>query len=835
MPRANFNRENGLMNSRTVNVLGLGPVFAYEWITASRRWQAYALRSLFLSLLFCALLIVWLRPAPAQYVNSIRGLAYLGELFFQAVIGTQLALVLLAAPAATAGAICLDRARGTLAHMLVTDLTDREIVLGKLAARLVPVLGLVACALPMMELLAFLGGVDPEALFGAFVVTLGVGVLGCSLALVFSLWAGKTHEALLGTYAVWGLWLLGRPMLAELGRISGWALPLPTRSADPFWLAFAPYMAPATVTWVEFAWFFAVTAALSALLIGIAVVRLRPGFMRDATHPEPSRLVDLRVLRRVDPRWLLPAPALDGNPVIWREWHRTRPSRWAQAIVGLYAILACVFSAGIFIFADRSVAAWVNALQVSVGLLMVSVTAATSLAEERVRGSLDVLMTTPLSTRQIVLGKWLGTVRLVPALAVLPTLVVVGLVGLTRVNIFALALVPVYVMCAGAAATSLGLAMATLVSRLGRALALTVTLFLLVTVGWFFGPGGRSQYLSMGSPFFWAGAMTWEMGQPGAGLARFLGWGMFWTLAAACTAISLVVATLGRFDRCVGRVEDNATAFMRGPRVKWTRSLWAAFYSFAVIVTLGSMLLPPESGLMLLGGAFQVTIGLILLSVTAAIAYDADRRSGGLELLTTEGRSPASIVLMQFVRTFRPALPIALLASAGVLSHEDAGMSRWLSLFLFFAYILALGAAFVSLGLCVTSRTRSCALAVGLTILLGLALVSGFSLFAVFGPTDSVFRGVAIASPLIGVGLASMELASGPIQGQPVSEWVAVWTPTYAVIAVILLEATCAIIGWPVRRGSNWVSQYRTSGGSLGEQQTILNDARRVPFWADEA
>ena len=76
-------------------------------------------------------------------------MAELGEWFFQAVIGTQMTLVLLAAPAATAGAICLDKARGTLTHMLMTDLADFEIVLGKLAARLIPVVGLVACTLPM--------------------------------------------------------------------------------------------------------------------------------------------------------------------------------------------------------------------------------------------------------------------------------------------------------------------------------------------------------------------------------------------------------------------------------------------------------------------------------------------------------------------------------------------------------------------------------------------------------------------------------------------------------------------------------------------------------------
>ena len=77
-------------------------------------------------------------------------------------IGVELALVMLAAPAATAGAICLDRARGTLAHMLMTDLSDPEIVLGKLAARLLPVLGLVACTWPVMAISSLLGRDRPD-------------------------------------------------------------------------------------------------------------------------------------------------------------------------------------------------------------------------------------------------------------------------------------------------------------------------------------------------------------------------------------------------------------------------------------------------------------------------------------------------------------------------------------------------------------------------------------------------------------------------------------------------------------------------------------------------
>ncbi len=115
--------------------------------------------------------------------------------------------MLLAAPAATAGAVCLDKARGTLDHMLATDLSNAEIVLGKLGARLVPVLGLIACVLPIMALSSLLGGIDPQAFFGSFTTAVGCALLSSSLAMTLSVWGRKTHEVLMLTYLILILWL----------------------------------------------------------------------------------------------------------------------------------------------------------------------------------------------------------------------------------------------------------------------------------------------------------------------------------------------------------------------------------------------------------------------------------------------------------------------------------------------------------------------------------------------------------------------------------------------------------------------------------------------------
>ena len=240
------------------------------------------MRTGFLLLLLTSLLVVWNSTMPMGTTSPIRMMAMLGQWFYVAVVGMQLSLVLLAAPAATAGAICLDRARGTLTHMLVTELSNSEIVLGKLAARVIPVLGLVACTFPLMEILALVGGLDPNALLGAFVVTIGIAILGCSLAFLFSLWVGKTHEALLCTYGVWAVWLFWARSCRFTEPLCRGRSLTPAACRQPFLAGLRPYLNPVMVDWEDYAWFLAATSGISVLLAGVAVLRHRRMVTREA-------------------------------------------------------------------------------------------------------------------------------------------------------------------------------------------------------------------------------------------------------------------------------------------------------------------------------------------------------------------------------------------------------------------------------------------------------------------------------------------------------------------------------------------------------------------------
>ena len=584
---------------------GLGPVFAYEWLTASRRWQGYALRSLLVLLLLLGLSGVWLGSHDGAGELSVQQLAEIGRGFYAVTTLIVLGLVGLAAPAATAGAICLDKARGNLTLLFSTDLTDAEIVLGKLAARLVPVLGLIACAAPVQALATLLGGVDPAMPTGAILVCLACAVFGCTLALTLSVWGRKTHEVLLATYAFGILYLLAAPIWAALvPMLPRWArsawLPgyLALLPYNPVFLVLAPLGGPPGLGPIglgEQARFCALGLLTSALLAAAATWRIRAVVIRQAGQGEATRRADRPAGARRGPlarlARLLPSPSLDGNPVLWREWHRRRPSRWSVAVWGLFGLLSSGFSLWAIVDAlggagpgGRDAGGVISGLQVSAGLLLLSVSAATSLAEERQRGSLDVLLATPLSTRSIVLGKWWGAFRGVPPLTVLPVLIAAALATHTG---FALgpALIGGLVVAYGAAITSLGLALATWLPRMGRAIGLTAGLYVVVLIGaipvgmilFGNGPSGAGDGFAAASPFWGVGfssAMFGGTAGPGHEIEKQAAWLVLWIVAYGLVAFGLLLATLKTFNRCLGRIDDPSPGERPFPRPARKPATW---------------------------------------------------------------------------------------------------------------------------------------------------------------------------------------------------------------------------------------------------------------------
>ena len=114
--------------------LDLGPVFWSELRRISRHWWFYALRSILVGALLLGLGAVTEVGVRRLDLGQVSEMAKVGEWFFVAITLLQLSLVLLAAPAATAGAFCTEMARGHVCLMLVSGINSAQIVFGTLGA-----------------------------------------------------------------------------------------------------------------------------------------------------------------------------------------------------------------------------------------------------------------------------------------------------------------------------------------------------------------------------------------------------------------------------------------------------------------------------------------------------------------------------------------------------------------------------------------------------------------------------------------------------------------------------------------------------------------------------
>ena len=156
-----------------------GPVLFYELLRIGRRGRYVAVRCLYALALLAFLLCVY--AVWLDTVRIVRGemtthdLALFAASFFYVFSGVQLGIVFLLTPAYTAGVLAEEKERGTLEALLATDLRDREIVLGLFIARLLNLTLLLLTGLPILSLLQFMGGVDPNLVVTAFVAA------GCTM------------------------------------------------------------------------------------------------------------------------------------------------------------------------------------------------------------------------------------------------------------------------------------------------------------------------------------------------------------------------------------------------------------------------------------------------------------------------------------------------------------------------------------------------------------------------------------------------------------------------------------------------------------------------------
>jgi ABC-type Na+ efflux pump permease subunit len=173
-----------------------GPIIAREVLTTPRSWRYYLGRASFSSVLFILMWTAWQSLIGWQTIREVGVLARFGGLLYLIFAILQLTLMLFFAPLFTAAAVAYEKDRRTLNLLLMTDLSDLEIVLGKLIAGLLNVLTILAASVGLMMICTLFGGISFAQVTNLFLVTAASGVAGGALGLLIALWRDRTFQSI---------------------------------------------------------------------------------------------------------------------------------------------------------------------------------------------------------------------------------------------------------------------------------------------------------------------------------------------------------------------------------------------------------------------------------------------------------------------------------------------------------------------------------------------------------------------------------------------------------------------------------------------------------------
>lgn len=375
------------------------PVLQRELISNLRAPRAFLLMLVYQIALAAVVLIAYPRDTRIDLSRESASAQRLVDFFF---VG-QFAIASLMAPSFTAGAISGEKERKTYEMLLASPLRPWVIVSGKLIAALAHLVVLVSGSLPIIMLCLPLGGVSIYELLAAYVGLLSAIFLFGSISMYCSSYFKRTSASLVVSY------VLILPILI-VGVVS--------------WLSLAQqgdFRLFATVTFVP-------VVCLVAGFMMLAVTARRLLYPPDVgsqgsevvdLDQEQKEAVGLVIQRDQFPDNLFAPPRRktlmddNANPVYDKEMHAelfSQGTLMLRLVIQLSMVLAIPLMAVLLFLAPNYASYYVGYVLIF-NILAAPVFTAGSITSERERQTLDLLLTTTISSWEIMWGKLLAGYR----------------------------------------------------------------------------------------------------------------------------------------------------------------------------------------------------------------------------------------------------------------------------------------------------------------------------------------------------------------------------------------------------------------------------------------
>ena len=441
----------------------IGPVFTRELATTPRRGRVYVARAAYVLALLGLICVAWLMLTGTQVVRDLGDLARFGTLMFRILVPLQLVVGLFFGAMLSASAVSQEKDRKTLILLLLTNLSNSELVLGKLLASLLNVFILLASAIPLFMAMVLLGGVSFGQVGLAMLVTLAGVMVAGGLGSTIALWREKTFQALAMTVMILVLWIALWEVVSAglMGR--AWL----GISCESWAILFSPWRAAIETTFpagetVSFlgmtaspVWFFLIFSLLEFILInGLAIALVRvwnpsreaqpisleespeTAFETDWNLADKKARAEEIEKQRAEGKFArveAKTRAVWDNPIIWREIRTWAYGRKILVIRFIYLVLAALAAVAVWwMLRDgatfgRTEGALALIPLFLLSLFLINAQAVTSLTSERDTKALDLLLVTDLTPKEIVFGKLGGVFYNTKEMLIAPILLCVFL------------------------------------------------------------------------------------------------------------------------------------------------------------------------------------------------------------------------------------------------------------------------------------------------------------------------------------------------------------------------------------------------------------------------
>ena len=378
------------------------PIATRELQVASRRKATYRIRLwtavVGIVVLFALLLVFKLIP------NGISG-----KQAFAILSNYAVGLCLIAGAFLTADSLSEEKREGTLGLLFLTDLKGYDVVLGKLVAgSLNAFYGLLAL-FPVLALPLLLGGVTGTEFWRTMVALINALFFSLSLGIWISARLRDSDKILGGVISSLLFFCGALPLLNKAVDSAGptnilWILSscspyLPFHYASTFGTGNARFFTSLAASHVV-PWVFVIWASL------ILPKRWQDRPKKAAASP-PTLSPGLQTIRKPVSRGKL----LDENPVFWLMSRESRLGflAWVIATVAFVVALGTSYLGGN--------AQGMFSLGIMTGILfvfkaLIAVRATRFFSESRRSGAFELLLSTPLSTKDIMRGQWLALRRI---------------------------------------------------------------------------------------------------------------------------------------------------------------------------------------------------------------------------------------------------------------------------------------------------------------------------------------------------------------------------------------------------------------------------------------